>query len=68
MLQPFLTVEEIDFLKQFPSQDPADQQRAINRILNRQDDGMSHQTYRFLQNLYCKLQILNVETTPGRTS
>ena len=64
MLQPVFSIDEKDFLQQLPSQSSVDQQRAVGRLFNQQDDV---QTRRFLQNLHCKLQILNTEKEPGRT-
>ena len=58
MLQPVFSIDEKDFLQQLPSQSSVDQQRAVGRLFNQQDDV---QTRRFLQNLHCKLQILNAE-------
>lgn len=65
MLKPIFSTEERNFLQQFPSQDTAEQQQAIGRILNRQSDV---QTHRFLQNLHCKLAILNRENKLGESN
>lgn len=62
MLNPVLSIEEKNFLQQFPSQGRVDQQRAISRLFNRQDN---LQTRRFLQNLYCKLQLLGAGSELG---
>ena len=64
MLKPVFSIEEKDFLQQLPSQMTVDQQRAVGRLFSQQDD---IQIRRFLQNLNCKLQILNTEKEPGRT-
>lgn len=63
MLKPVFSIEEKDFLQQLPSQMTVDQQRAVGRLFSQQDD---IQIRRFLQNLHCKLQILNTEKEPGR--